>query len=437
MIDIKFSQTANDRNILCSLVKTEKEGFFFLDKQMKICTNYENSILLGVKIGTYINNNKNNVQFDLDINLKDFSKQEVLKIYEGILIGSWEYENHKTTKQQQTFSIMLITNEHITQEESDEIHNLIEATYLTRSLVEMPSNILTPIKLAEIAQSIEGLDVKVEKMTKGGIWEVGKGSQYDPILITCEWKGSSDECIALVGKGVTFDSGGLSLKPPKSMEDMKQDMGGAATVLGIMQAAAKNNLQQRIIGLIPCVENMPSGNALKPGDVITSLSGKTIEVLNTDAEGRLILADALFIAENNYKPKFIIDFATLTGAIHVALGELFGGLFCNNDKLAKVLIDAANECYEPLIRFPMHKKYDKLIDSNIADVCNIQKCGAGAGSITAAQFLQRFIQNTPWVHIDIASTVRTTYENIIGIHGSTGFGVRSVYHLIKRDLFQK
>ena len=235
---------------------------------------------------------------------------------------------------------------------------------------------------------------------------------------------SSKRVVCFVGKGVTFDTGGISLKPSRGMEEMIMDMGGSAVVVGSMMNAALGKSKKSLIGIIGLVENMPDANAQRPGDIVKTLSGKTVEVLNTDAEGRLVLADAITFTEKKFKPNLIIDLATLTGAIIVCLGSEYAGLFSNDDKLSKQIFDAGKKVDEKVWRLPLHKNYDKLMDSKTADMQNINYVG-GAGSTTAAQFLQRFIINkTPWAHLDIAGMAFSKYGGALNPGGATGFGVR-------------
>jgi leucyl aminopeptidase len=234
--------------------------------------------------------------------------------------------------------------------------------------------------------------------------------------------------VAFVGKGVTFDTGGISIKPAAGMEDMKGDMGGAACVTGLMLALAKRKARVNAVGVIGIVENMPDGNAQRPGDIVTSMSGKTIAVLNTDAEGRLILADVLWYTQDRFKPKIMIDLATLTGAILVALGKEFAGLFSNNDELAAWLADAGNATGEKVWRMPLAPEYDKMLDFELADMKNIG--GRNAGSITGAQFLQRFVNGTAWAHIDIAGTAMDSVKSPINQSWGSGWGVRLLNQLV-------
>ena len=264
---------------------------------------------------------------------------------------------------------------------------------------------------------------------------VGQGSVRGSYLVTMEWNGGKNNSkpLAFVGKGVCFDTGGYSLKPAKFMEDMTYDMAGSATVVGLMKNLAIRKAKINAVGIVGLVENMVSGNAQRPGDIVKSYSGKTIEILNTDAEGRLVLADALTFTEKKFKPKFIIDLATLTGAIIVCLGSEYAGLFSNDDKLSKQIFNAGEKVEEKVWRMPLHKNYDKLINSKNADVQNINYVG-GAGSTTAAQFLQRFIlNNTPWAHLDIAGMAFSKYGGALNSSGATGFGVRLLNQLIEEN----
>ena len=275
---------------------------------------------------------------------------------------------------------------------------------------------------------------EMRKLGLNALLGVGQGSVNETYLAIIEWNGKKDSKqnpLAFVGKGVCFDTGGISLKPARFMEEMKYDMAGSAVVVGLLKSFALRKAKINAVGVVGLVENMPGGNAQRPGDIVKSYSGKTIEVLNTDAEGRLVLADALTFTEKKYKPKFIIDLATLTGAIIVSLGEEYAGLFSNNDELSKNIFKASENVNEKVWRLPLHKNYDKLIDSKIADVQNINYAG-GAGSITAAQFLQRFIINkTPWAHLDIAGMAFSKKAANLNPGGATGFGVRLLNNLVK------
>jgi leucyl aminopeptidase len=315
------------------------------------------------------------------------------------------------------------------------IENIINGVFLTRDLVSEPPNYLNPERFVIEIKKLSKLGLKVDifdysKMKKIGmnaLLGVAQGSKNLPYFVTITWKPNNSKNkkpLSFIGKGVCFDTGGISLKPAKFMEDMKYDMAGAGAVVGLMKTLALRKSKSYVVGAVALVENMPGGSAQRPGDIVKSYSGKTIEVLNTDAEGRLILADAIYYIDEQYKPELIVDLATLTGAIVVSLGSEYAGLFSNNDKLSEKLIKAGEIENEKLWRFPLHKNYDKLMDSKIADIQNINYSG-GAGSITAAQFLQRFLKNsTPWAHLDIAGMAWTKKDLETIPTGATGYGVK-------------
>jgi leucyl aminopeptidase len=309
-------------------------------------------------------------------------------------------------------------------------------------LVSEPPNVLNPkeyvnrlIKLRKIGIKVTTYNEKqLKKLGMHSLLGVGRGSDNETFLVSLEWNGNKKDKkapLSFVGKGVCFDTGGISLKPAKFMEEMKYDMAGSAVVAGLIKNLAIRKAKVNAVGVLGLVENMPGSNAQRPGDIVKSYSGKTIEVLNTDAEGRLVLADALSFTEKKFKPKFIIDLATLTGAIIISLGEEYAGLFSNNDELSNRIFISGEKVNEKVWRLPLHKNYDKLINSTIADVQNINYSG-GAGSITAAQFLQRFILNkTPWAHLDIAGMAFSKKAANLNPGGATGFGVRLLNKLIE------
>lgn len=310
---------------------------------------------------------------------------------------------------------------------------LAESINFTRDLVNEPANILYPATLAAEARKLSKVGVKVEvlgeaemkKLGMGSLLGVGQGSERESQLVIMQYYGGKKGAkpVALVGKGVTFDTGGISIKPALGMEEMKWDMGGSAAVIGTMRALAARGAKVNAIGIVGLVENMPDGNAQRPGDVVTSMSGQTIEVLNTDAEGRLVLADALWYCQDRFKPSCIVDLATLTGAIIISLGSHKAGLFSNDDALSKQLIDAGETTGEKLWRMPMGEEYDAMINCDIADMKNISD-GREAGSTTAAQFLQRFVNGTPWAHLDIAGVAWSKKGSAICPRGAVGWGVR-------------
>jgi leucyl aminopeptidase len=317
---------------------------------------------------------------------------------------------------------------------------IAEGVVMARDLVNEPANVLYPREFARRAAelkkqrvAVEVLDVAaMKKLGMNALLGVGQGSRHDSRLVVMRWNGGKTGAapVAFVGKGVCFDTGGISIKPAGGMEDMKGDMAGAACVVGLMHALARRKAKVNAVGVIGLVENMPDGNAQRPGDIVTSMSGQTIEIINTDAEGRLVLADALWYTATKFKPKFMVDLATLTGAIIVALGHENAGLFSNDDELAKRLTDAGRDTGELVWRMPLAKEYDKLIDSKFADVKNT---GAGrwGGAITAAQFLQRFVADkTPWAHLDIAGTAFDSRQTEINKSWGSGWGVRLLDRLI-------
>lgn len=311
---------------------------------------------------------------------------------------------------------------------------IANGVFLARDLVNEPANTLGPVEFAEIAKDLEssGLEVEIlddealEELGMGALLAIGQGSVRPSRVAIMQWWGAKSKRakpIAFVGKGVVFDTGGISIKPAAGMEGMKGDMGGAATVTGLMRTLAERKANVNAVGLIGLVENMPSGNAVRPGDIVTSMSKQTIEVLNTDAEGRLVLADVLWYTQDRFKPKLIIDLATLTGAIMIALGKDFAGVFCNNDKLSADLLDAAEKTEEKLWRMPLDKSFDKLIEGTTGDIKNLG--GRWGGACTAAAFLKRFIQDdTPWAHIDLAGTAMDASASDINRSWGSGWGVR-------------
>ena len=376
--------------------------------------------------------------FQIKSNSKYFFDEFIL----GVKLKSYEFNKYKTKKSDKTLLLELfIKKNQINFNKNKRFISLIEGSNFTKDLVSEPGNILHPDEYAQRLKKLSkfGLKItvydqkKLKKMGMNALLGVGQGSIRGSYLVTMEWKGvkSKNKPIAFVGKGVCFDTGGISLKPAKFMEDMTYDMAGSAVVVGLMKNLALRKAKVNAIGVVGLVENMPGGNAQRPGDIVKSYSGKTIEVLNTDAEGRLVLADALTFTEKKFKPKFIIDLATLTGAIIVSLGSEYAGLFSNDDKLSKQIFDSGKKVDEKVWRMPLHKNYDKLMNSKNADMQNINYVG-GAGSTTAAQFLQRFILNkTPWAHLDIAGMAFSKYGGALNSGGATGFGVRLLNQLIE------
>jgi leucyl aminopeptidase len=316
--------------------------------------------------------------------------------------------------------------------------HVVDGVIIARELVNEPPNVLYPVEFARRASQLKKLGVDVEvldvkamtRLGMGALLGVGQGSTQPSRTVIMRWNGGrkGEQPVSFIGKGVCFDTGGISIKGAASMEDMKGDMGGAACVVGLMHALAARKARVNVVGAIGLVENMPDGNAQRPGDIVTSMSGQTIEIINTDAEGRLVLADVLWYVAKKFKPKFMVDLATLTGAIMVALGTEHAGLFSNNDELSERLSKAGLETGEKVWRLPLGPEYDKLMDSQFADMKN-----AGArygGSITAAQLLQRFVDDTPWAHLDIAGTAMGAPKTEINHSWGSGYGVRLLDRLV-------
>ncbi|MFZ2159126.1 MAG: leucyl aminopeptidase [Bradyrhizobium sp.] len=316
--------------------------------------------------------------------------------------------------------------------------HVVDGVIMARELVNEPPNVLYPVEFARRASQLKKLGVDVEvldvkamtKLGMGALLGVAQGSTRPGRMVVMRWNGGKkgEQPVAFVGKGVCFDTGGISIKPAGSMEDMKGDMGGAACVVGLMHALAARKAKLNAVGAIGLVENMPDGNAQRPGDIVTSMSGQTIEIINTDAEGRLVLADVLWYVAKKFKPKFMVDLATLTGAIMVALGTEYAGLFSNNDELAERLTKAGLATGERVWRMPLGPEYDKQIDSQFADMKNTGT--RHGGSITAAQFLQRFVDDTPWAHLDVAGTAMGAPKSEINQSWGSGYGVRLLDRLV-------
>ena len=362
----------------------------------------------------------------------------------GVRMRSYSFLKYHTTRKKELSPVFssasfVVKDDKATKKHYAVLEAIADGLDFARDLVTEPGNVIYPESYAKECKKLEKLGVKIEvlskaqmqKMGMGALLGVAQGSIREAKMVVMQWMGGkkSDKPLAFVGKGVTFDTGGISIKPSQGMEDMKYDMAGSATVVGLMHALAGRKAKVNAIGVIGLVENMPDGNAQRPGDVVTSMSGQTIEVLNTDAEGRLVLADALWYTQQRFKPKFMINLATLTGAIVVTLGDSRAGLFSNSDELCERLSAVAEKVDEPVWRLPLGEEYDKQINSEIADMKNIGE-GRKAGSITAGQFLQRFVNDVPWVHIDIAGVAWDGKGNPSGPKGATGYGVRLLNQLV-------
>jgi len=398
---------------------------------------------LGASLKNYIKTDK--TIKNICILGNSFSEEIISEFAYGFELKSYTFNKYKSKKDDFVQSIdFSVKNSSSFKLKYKNFSSIKEGVFLARDLVSEPPNVLNPKKYTEEIKKLKKFGLKVEvlnekQMKKLGMHSllgVGQGSENESFMVVIKWNGAKQNFgkpLAFVGKGVCFDTGGISLKPARFMEEMKYDMGGSAVVVGLMKCLAKRKAKVNAIGVVGLVENMPDGNAQRPGDIVKSYSGKTIEVLNTDAEGRLVLADALTYTEKKFNPKFIIDLATLTGAIIMALGEEYAGLFSNNDKISNELHEIGNQINEKVWRLPLHKNYDKLMNSAYADVQNINYAG-GAGSITAAQFLQRFIiKNTPWAHLDIAGMAFSKKAASLNSGGATGFGVRLLNDLVMKN----
>ena len=429
------------KELLCFEINSKKTIFLVSIKKDSKSSDVEN---LGAKFHSHINFDKKNEYYVNSDTVKSKIKNFIGYFLHGIKLKSYEFNLYKSKKTKKVISINVIGSYNkISKQDQLRFKALEEGTFFARDLVSEPGNILHPDEYAKRLNSLKkfGLEVniyddkKLKKLGMNALLGVGQGSIRGSYLVTMEWNGAKNNSkpLAFVGKGVCFDTGGISLKPAKFMEDMTYDMAGSATVVGLMKNLAVRKAKINAVGVVGLVENMPGGNAQRPGDIVKSYSGKTIEILNTDAEGRLVLADALTFTEKKFKPEFMVDLATLTGAIIVSLGSEYAGLFSNNDNLSKQLIEAGEKVDEKLWRMPLHEKFDKLINSKNADMQNINYVG-GAGSTTAAQFLQRFILNkTPWAQLDIAGMAYSKYGGALNSGGATGFGVRLLNQLIEDD----
>ena len=373
---------------------------------------------------------------------------EAAAVAAGILLRSYSFDKYKTRKDENGGTpadrkpskfVIHTADPAAARKAFADAEAVADGVMLARDLVNEPANKLGPVEFAAETKALEKLGVGVEVLTEkemgklgmGALLGVAQGSPRGARLVVMQWKGgkAKDKPVAFIGKGVTFDTGGNSMKPASGMEDMKGDMGGAAAVTGLMHALAARKARANVVGVIGLVENAVDGHSQRPGDIVTSMSGQTIEVLNTDAEGRLVLADALWYANQRFEPKIMVNLATLTGAIMVALGQFHAGLFSNNDELSGRLTEAGLATQERLWRMPLGPDYDKLIDSKNADMKNIG--GRFGGSISAAQFLQRFVKDTPWAHLDIAGVALSSPATEINQSWGSGFGVRLLDRLVR------
>jgi len=464
LVHVIFYSESN--SLLSSLLEKDKDLLKFFEKIIK--NNSTNKFLIRTEKGNFLLVKRKVKSQDLtnkyleDLggtifnSIKSISCNEA-KIYEnddkisrqiclGILLGSYKFNNYKKIKSKEVIDLkkIVVVAEEIKNYPNlfQEIINLAQGVFTARDLVWQPPNILYPSSFAEECKRLKKIGIKVtilneqqlKKIGMDALLAVGRGSRKESKVVIMEWLGGNKNSnpMTFIGKGVCFDSGGLSLKPPKSMEDMKWDMGGAATVTGLLETVALSKLKHNVIGILGLVENMPDGDAQRPGDVVKSVSGQTIEVLNTDAEGRLVLADLLSWAEQKYKPRFMINLATLTGAMIVALGNVRAGLFSNDEAVSKAIFASGEITGEKVWAMPLDDDYDKLIKTEIADMKNIG--GPGAGSITAACFLKRHVEKTPWAHLDIAGVTWNNKSSPSIPYGGVGWGVRLLYHMINQNL---
>jgi len=392
-------------------------------------------INIGGQVLQYLQNNRiTEVSVRLETTMKNIELMTLpARIAFGMGLKAYSFDKYKTTKATKKVNhVKFITHHFVTtQNIYKEYDSILNGVNLTRDLVNEPSNVLTPIEFVSRIKNLSSpnLNIRIldqKKMKQLGmeaLLAVSDGSRLDPYVAIIEYLPIKDQKpLLILGKGVTFDSGGISIKPSGGMDEMKGDMAGAATVVGLMKVLDEKKPNLNVIGIVGLVENMTDGNAMRPGDIIKSMSGKTIEVLNTDAEGRLVLADLATYTLKNYQPRAIIDLATLTGAILVALGQEMAGLFSNNDNLAEQLLKSGKETGELLWRMPIGDKYMEMIKSKVADIKNVG--GRYAGAITAAEFIHAFVEDVPWAHIDIAGTSITSPKTDTNNSWASGFGVR-------------
>jgi len=428
------------KNLLFFEVNSKKNIFLVSIKKNLETAGMEN---LGAEFHSHINYNKKSEYFVNSDTISNKFENLLGHFLHGLKLKSYEFNIYKSKKDKKNILINVIGNKNkITAKNELRFKSIEEGTFFARDLVSEPPNVLNPKEYVNRLLKLRKLGIKVttyneaqmKKLGMHSLLGVGRGSINESFLVTLEWNGNKKDKkapLSFVGKGVCFDTGGISLKPAKFMEEMKYDMAGSAVVAGLIQTLATRKAKINAVGVVGLVENMPGGNAQRPGDIVKAYNGKTIEVLNTDAEGRLVLADALSFTEAKFKPRFMIDLATLTGAIIMALGEEYAGLFSNNDDLSNKLFNVGEKVKEKVWRLPLHDNYDKLINSPIADMQNINYSG-GAGSITAAQFLQRFVTSkTPWAHLDIAGMAFSKKAANLNPGGATGFGVRLLNQLIE------
>ena len=433
------------KNLLFFEVNSKKKIFLISAKKNLESSDIEN---LGAEFHGCINYNKKSEYFVNSDSVNSKFENFLGHFLHGLKLKSYEFNIYKSKQDTKFITISVLGNKNKPTVQNELRFKAIESgTFFARDLVSEPPNVLNPKEYVNRLLKLRKLGIKIttyneaqlKKLGMHSLLGVGRGSVNESFLVTLEWNGNKKDKkapLSFVGKGVCFDTGGISLKPAKFMEEMKYDMAGSAVVAGLIQTLATRKAKVNAVGVVGLVENMPGGNAQRPGDIVKAYNGKTIEVLNTDAEGRLVLADALSFTEAKFKPRFMIDLATLTGAIIMALGEEYAGLFSNNDELSNRIFKVGEKVKEKVWRLPLHENYDKLMNSPIADIQNINYSG-GAGAITAAQFLQRFVTNkTPWAHLDIAGMAFSKKAANLNPGGATGFGVRLLNQLIEEHYEQ-
>ncbi|MGJ8616196.1 MAG: leucyl aminopeptidase [Sulfitobacter sp.] len=381
-----------------------------------------------------------------DVLVLGATTRRVAEVAFGMAMRDYQYDAQKSKAEPRKGAVRVMCSKpDAVKEAAAPLMAIAEGAFMTRDLTNAPANVLTTTAFADQLVEMENLGLKVEVLDEKELatlgmrtlLSVGQGSDSPSNVVVMRWDGGAkdDAPLALVGKGVVFDTGGISLKPGAGMEDMTMDMGGAGVVAGVMRSLARRKAAANVVGLVGIVENMPSGNATRPGDVITTMKGDTVEVINTDAEGRLVLCDVMWYAQDRFKPVAMIDLATLTGAIIIGLGHENAGVFSNDDAFCDAFLKAAKTEGEGAWRMPLGQAYDDLLKSRIADMKNIG--GRAAGSISAAQFLQRFVQDgTPWIHLDIAGVASVKSDTTLAPKGATGWGVAALNRLVS-DLFEK
>ena len=428
-------------DIFSQIVNNQEYIFIGIGEHEHLCQS--TCINIGKFIFKIIKAQKCQSDFNIIFSEQDFTNDLIAYIAYGILLNSYTFTKYKTNKSENINNkdLNIISYNDLCIKTFSKLQKTKNGIFTTQNLINEPSNVLTTTALMQQCKNLTKLGVSVQvleenemkKLGMNALLGVGAGSVCPSYTVIMKWNGAKDKKqspIALIGKGVCFDSGGISIKPAQNMEEMKGDMGGAAVVIGTMLALAESKIEQNVVGAIGVVENMPSGHAQRPGDIVKTMSGQTVEIINTDAEGRLVLSDVVHYTQTKYKPTCMIDLATLTGAIVVALGDEYAGLFSNNQQLTDMLLQSSNNTGEKLWHMPLAEKYDKQIASKVADMKN---CGdRRAGACTAASFIQKFVnKNIPWAHIDIAGVSWMNKDELQVESGATAFGIRTLLDFIE------